>query len=352
MFERLRSSYASLLGRLVAARVFFVPVFLVVCLVSFALIPFLGQDFFPDTDSGQMILHLRAKTGTRIEDTARLADLVEGSIRQTIPSAEMDNILDNIGLPYSNINYIYNRSGLTGAADADILVSLKEKHHRTADYIRTLRDKLPIEFPGVTFYFLPADIVTQTLNFGLPAPIDIQIDGADIAANQRVADKMLTELSHVHGIADLRVQQQDDYPKFHIEADRTKVAQGGLTESDIANSVLISLSGSFQVQPMFYLNPKNGVSYNLVTQTPQYDLQSAQDLQNIPISGPNQIKPAILADVASIQRTSELGSINHHNIRRVVDIYGPSRTAIWARWGAMQIASLAPTASCFRAAAS
>jgi CzcA family heavy metal efflux pump len=321
LFERVRSSYSSLLVRLVSARVFFIPVFLVVCLLAFILIPFLGQDFFPDTDSGQFILHVRAKTGTRIEDTARVADLIEGSVRETIPSAEVDNILDNIGLPYSNINYIYNRSGLTGAADADILVSLKQKHHRTEDYVRTLRDKLPREFPGVTFYFLPADIVTQTLNFGLPAPIDVQIDGPDIAANQRVADKMLSELSHVRGIADLRIQQQSDYPKFHIEADRTKAAQGGFTEHDIANSVLVSLSGSFQVTPMFYLNPKNGVQYNLVTQTPQYDIQSGQDLQNIPISGPNQKRPAILTDVASIQRTSELASINHYNIRRVVDIY-------------------------------
>jgi multidrug efflux pump subunit AcrB len=321
LFESVRSSYSSLLARLVSARVFFIPVFLVTCLLAFLLIPFLGQDFFPDTDSGQFILHVRAKTGTRIEETARVADLIEGRIRETIPSAEMDNILDNIGLPYSNINYIYNRSGLTGAADADILVSLKEKHHRTEDYVRTLRAKLPGEFPGITFYFLPADIVTQTLNFGLPAPIDVQIDGPDIAANQRVAEKMLSELSHVRGIADLRIQQQSDYPKFHIEADRTKAAQGGFTESDIANSVLISLSGSFQVTPEFYLNPKNGVNYNLVTQTPQYDIQSSQDLQNIPISGPNQKRPAILADVASIQRTSELGSINHYNIRRVVDIY-------------------------------
>jgi multidrug efflux pump subunit AcrB len=321
LFEKVRSSYSSLLARLVSARVFFVPVFLVVCLLAFVLIPFLGQDFFPDTDSGQFILHVRAKTGTRIEDTARVADLVEGSIRQTVPPAEVDNILDNIGLPYSNINYIYSRSGLTGAADADILVSLKEKHHRTADYVRALREKLPREFPGVTFYFLPADIVTQTLNFGLPAPIDIQIDGPDVATNQRVADKMLSELSHVRGIADLRIQQQSDYPKFHIAADRTKAAQGGLTESDIANSVLISLSGSFQVTPIFYLNPKNGVNYNLVTQTPQYDIQSGQDLQNIPISGPNQKRPAILTDVASIQRTTELASINHYNIRRVVDVY-------------------------------
>jgi multidrug efflux pump subunit AcrB len=321
LFEKVRLAYASLLTRLVSLRKLFVPGFVAVCLSAFALIPFLGQDFFPNTDSGQFILHIRAKTGTRIEETARLADLVEGNIRQTIPPAEVDNILDNIGLPFSNINYIYNNSGLTGAADADVLVSLKEKHHRTADYVRTLRERLPREFPGATFYFLPADIVTQTLNFGLPAPIDIQIDGADINSNARVADKMLTELSHVRGITDLRIQQQADYPKFHVAVDRTKAAQGGFTEHDIANSLLISLSGSFQVTPMFYLNPKNGVSYNLVTQTPQYDIQSGQDLQNIPISGPNQKRPAILADVASIQRTSELASINHYNIRRVVDIY-------------------------------
>jgi CzcA family heavy metal efflux pump len=321
IFERVRLSYSSLLNRLVSLRKVFVPAFLVVCLSAFVLIPFLGQDFFPDTDSGQFILHVRAKTGTRIEETARLADLVETSIRQTIPPNEVDNVLDNIGLPFSPINYIYNKSGLTGAADADVLVSLTDKHHRTADYVRTLREKLPREFPGATFYFLPADIVTQTLNFGLPAPVDIQIDGPDIDGNSRVADKMLTELSHVRGITDLRIQQRADYPKFHIAVDRTKAAQGGFTERDIANSMLISLSGSLQVTPMFYLNPKNGVSYNLVTQTPQYDLQSGQDLQNIPISGPNQKRPGILADVASIQRTSELASINHYNIRRVVDIY-------------------------------
>ena len=320
-FERVRLSYSSLLTQLVSFRKVFVPGFLVVCLSAFVLIPFLGQDFFPDTDSGQLILHVRAKTGTRIEETARLADLVETSIRQTIPPNEINNVLDNIGLPFSPINYIYNKSGLTGAADVDVLVSLNDKHHPTADYVRTLREKLPREFPGATFYFLPADIVTQTLNFGLPAPVDIQIDGPDIDGNSRVADKILTELSHVRGITDLRIQQQADYPKFHIAVDRTKAAQGGFTERDVANSMLISLSGSLQVTPMFYLNPKNGVSYNLVAQTPQYDIQSDQDLQNIPISGPNQKRPGILADVASIQRTSELASINHYNIRRVVDIY-------------------------------
>jgi multidrug efflux pump subunit AcrB len=229
LFERIRSSYSSLLAQLVSVRLAFVPCFVIVCLLAWALVPFLGQNFFPDTDSGQFILHVRAKTGTRIEETARLVDLVEGSIRQTIPSAEMDNIIDNIGLPYSNINYTYNHSGTTGAADADILVSLKEKHHPTADYVRTLRDKLPQQYPGATFSFLPADIATQTLNFGLPAPIDIQIDGADITANARVADKMLKELSHVRGIADLRIQQQADYPKLHIDVDRTKALQVGYT---------------------------------------------------------------------------------------------------------------------------
>ena len=321
LFEKVRLGYSSLLARLVSARKLFVPGFLIICVCAFALIPFLGQDFFPDTDSGQFILHIRAKTGTRIEETARLADQVESGIRQTIPPSEVNNILDNIGVPVSSINYIYNNSGLTGAADADVLVSLNEKHHPTADYVRTLREKLPHEFPGVTFYFLPADIMTQTLNFGLPAPIDIQIDGPDINSNSRIADKMMNELSHVRGITDLRIQQQGDYPKFHIAVDRTKAAQGGFTERDVANSMLISTSGSFQVAPMFYLNPKNGVSYNLVAQTPQYDLESADDLRNIPISGPSQKKPAILADVATIQRTSELGSINHYNIRRVVDIY-------------------------------
>ena len=321
LFERVRSGYASLLGWLVSVRIVFIPAFLVVCLLAFALIPFLGQDFFPDTDSGQFILHVRAKTGTRIEETARLADEVEGTIRGTIPASEIDNILDNIGLPYSSINFIYSRSGLTGAADADILVSLREKHHPTADFVRTLRDNLPRHFPGATFYFLPADIVTQTLNFGLPAPIDIQIDGANLAGNQQVANKMLGELKHVRGIADLRIQQQSDYPKLHIDVDRTKALQGGYTERDVANSMLISLSGSFQVTPMFYLNPKNGVSYNLVTQTPQYDIQSSQDLQNIPLTSASARKPSILAVVASIQRTDEPGSINHYNIRRVVDIY-------------------------------
>jgi len=293
----------------------------VLCLFAFALIPWLGQDFFPDTDSGQFILHVRAKTGTRIEETANLCDQIEASIRRAVPANEVDNILDNIGLPISNINFVYSRSGLIGAGDADILVSLTPKHHPTANYVRELRQKLPQEFPGAMFYFLPADIVTQTLNFGLPAPIDLQIDGPDEDNNRRVADQILAQLRHVPGVTDLRIQQQFDYPKLHIAVDRTKASQGGFTERDIANSMLISLSGSFQVAPMFFLNPKNGVSYNMVVQTPQYDIQSGQDLQNIPISGPNMTRPEILADVASIQRSNEIAVLNHYNIRRVVDIY-------------------------------
>ena len=257
--------------------------FLLLCLSAWALVPWLGENFFPDTDSGQFSLHVRAKTGTRIEETARLADLVENSIRRVIPAQELDNILDNIGLPYSTINYMHNTSGLIGAADADILVSLKENHRPTAEYVRELRKKLlAAEFPGNTFYFLPADIVTQILNFGLPAPIDIQIEGADIQGNRQIADKILNEMRQVPGIVDPRIQQDFDYPKFHVDVDRTKAAGGGFTQRDVASSLLVSLSGSFQTTPTFFLNWQNGVNYNLATQTPQYRIQSLQDLQNMP----------------------------------------------------------------------
>ncbi|HET9688425.1 MAG TPA: efflux RND transporter permease subunit [Pseudolabrys sp.] len=320
-FERLRHSYQRLLTTLVHRRFIFVPVFLLLCLSAWALVPWLGENFFPDTDSGQFMLHVRAKTGTRIEETARLADLVENSIRRVIPPQELDNILDNIGLPYSTINYMHNTSGLIGAADADILVSLKENHRPTADYVRELRKKLPAEFPGNTFYFLPADIVTQILNFGLPAPIDIQIEGADIQGNRQVADKILNEIGQVPGIADARIQQDFDYPKFHIDVDRTMAAGGGFTQRDVASSLLVSLSGSFQTTPTFFLNWQNGVNYNLAIQTPQYRIQSLQDLQNMPITSATARSPEILADVASITRSNEMAVLNHYNIRRVVDIY-------------------------------
>jgi CzcA family heavy metal efflux pump len=320
-FSSLRDSYQSLLERLVQHRRVFIPVFLLSCLAVFLLVPWLGQDFFPSTDSGQFILHLRAKTGTRIEETAKLSDEVETSIRRSIPERELDSIADNIGLPYSSINYMHNTSGLIGAGDADILVSLNEKHHPTAAYMRQLRKQLPAQFPGTTFYFLPADITTQILNFGLPAPVDIQIEGADTEGNRRVANKMLAELRQVPGIADPHLQQPFDYPQYEVAIDRTKATQAGFSERDVANSMLNSLSGSFQISPMFFLNYQNGTSYNLVAQTPQYAVQSLQDLQNIPITAAGATRPAILADVASIHRTSEMEVINHYNIRRILDIY-------------------------------
>jgi CzcA family heavy metal efflux pump len=322
VFERVRSTYESLLERLVAARRMFIPIFLGCCVLALLLVPTLGQNFFPATDNGSFILHVRGKTGMRIEETAKLCDLVEQSIRTTVPAGEMDNILDNIGLPYSTLNTQHATSGLFGASDGDILVSLKEDHHPTADYIRTLREKLPREFPGTVFYFLPSDIVTQILNFGLPAPIDVQIDGPDDVGNRKVADTILQQLRQVPGLVDLRLQQPDDYPVLNINVDRTKAAQGGYTQRDVGTSVLNILSGSTQLTPMFFLNYRNGVVYNIVAQTPQYQVQSLQDLQNIPVSAPGAKQPEILADVADFGRSTELPVISHYNIRRTLDIYG------------------------------
>src|ERR1700691_1013769 len=320
-FEWLRTSYHSLLTTLVHRRTLLVPGFLLTCAAAFLLVPCLRQEFFPSSDNGQFILHPRAKSGTRIEETAKLCDLVEGSIRDEVPNEELDNILDNIGLPYSSINYMHSTSGLIGAGDADILVSLQEKHRPTADYVQGLREKLPQEFPSTMFYFLPADMVTQVLNFGLPAPIDVQIEGSDVDSNREIAARMLQEISRVPGVADARIQQAFDYPVFNITVDRTKAAQGGYAERDVANSTVNSLSGSFQITPTFFLDWQNGVSYNLVTQTPQYAVHSLQDLQNTPLNAATATRPEILADVASVQRGNEMEVISHYNIRRVVDIY-------------------------------
>ena len=322
MFERVRANYQAILTTFVYRRFIFVPVFLLACVAVMLLLPFLGQDFFPTSDTGQFKLHVRAKTGTRIEEAARLSDQVDNAIRREIPKDEMETIIDNIGLPYSQINLSYSNTGQVGAADGDILVSLNEKHHPTADYVRALRRDLPREFPGTTFYFLPADIVTQILNFGLPAPIDLQIAGNNVQASRAYANRILPQLIRIPGAVDLHVHQVFDEPKLHIQVDRTKSAQSGFTQVDLARNFLTSLSGSFQTQPTFWLNPVNGVSYNLVTQTPQYAIQSLQDLRNIPISGPGQKQPEILSDVADIQRASELGVVTHYNIRRTVDIYG------------------------------
>jgi len=321
-FERLRLTYQRLLTTLVQRRALFIPVFLLSCLAAFLLVPWLGQDFFPSTDSGQILLHVRDKTGTRIEETARMVDLVEDAMRQTIPPDELDNILDNIGFPYSVINYMYSTSGLLGAGDADILVSLKATHRPTADYVRELRQRLPAAFPDVTLSFLPADMVTQILNFGLPAPVDIQIEGADLDGNRQVANQLLTDLRQVPGLTDLRIQQPFDYPTFEVAVDRTKAAQGGFTMRDVASSTLVSLSGSFQTTPTFFLDWQNGVNYNLVTETPQYVMQSLQDLQNTPIRATSLTSSGILANVAAITRSQEPQALSHYNIRRVIDIYG------------------------------
>ena len=322
-FSRARDAYRGLLVRLLSRQGGFIAAFLAVCLLAWLLLPWLGENFFPTSDNGQFILHLRAKTGTRIEETARLADLVETSIRREIPERELDNIIDNIGMPYSTINTMYSRSGFIGAADADILVTLGKGHRSTEDHMRALRRRLPEEFPGVTFYFVPADIVTQILNFGLPAPIDVQIEGSNIEANRQLAHKMMAELRQVPGLTDLRVQQAFDSPKLEVSVDRTRAAGAGFTPRDVANSVLLTLSGSGQTNPATFLNWKNGVSYNLVTQAPQYSIQSLQDIQNIPLGGaPGSTRPQILSDVASIERGSGMALISHYNTRRVVDIYG------------------------------
>jgi multidrug efflux pump subunit AcrB len=321
-FGRVRDGYRGLLTRLVAARAIFLPVFLLICLAVFFLLPFLGQDFFPSTDSGQFLLHVRGKTGLRIEETARMCDLVEDQIRKEVPPAQLANVLDNIGLPYSPYNTMHMTSGTIGASDADILVTLTPDHRPTADYVRDLRKSLPREFPSVTFSFLPADIVTQILNFGLPAPIDVQFRGADTVVLHGIADQVMTQLRQVPGLVDLRIQQPLNYPTLDVSVDRTKALEGGFTEQNVANSVLNTLSGSLQITPMFFLNPKNNVNYNLVAETPQYRTQSLQDLQNIPITTPTHTTSEILGDVATIQRNDEMAVIDHYNIRRVIDIYG------------------------------
>jgi multidrug efflux pump subunit AcrB len=324
-FEALRSGYARMLSSSIRERRVFLPAFLLFFLSLFLLVPWLGQDFFPDVDTGQIKLHMRAPTGMRIEETARLCDQVEGSIRQVIPAHDLSGILDNIGLPISPINLTYSNSAPIGSEDADVLVSLGEDHKPTKEYVAMLSDRLRQQYPQVTFAFLPADMVSQILNFGLPAPIDIQITGPNSEGNRAFANGLLNQMQHVPGAADLRIQQAFDQPKLHVEVDRTKAAEGGFTQQDIASNLLISLSGSFQTTPAFWLNPKNGVSYNLVVQTPQYRIQNLSDLKNTPIHGVHAQQPEILTDVASIQRTQEMGVISHYNVQRVVDIYGSAR---------------------------
>jgi len=322
-FERFREDYHGLLERCLHNKRAFLLTFLVACIASVVfLIPWLGQDFFPSVDAGQFKLHMRARTGTRIEETARLSDLVEHSIREQIPPQEIGSVIDNIGLPYSGINLSYSNSAPIGTADADILVSLTKGHRPTAEYIHDLRLKLPEEFPGVTFSFLPADIVSQILNFGLPAPIDVQVVGYDLQANRAFADKLLERIQQIPGTVDLHVQQPFDQPYLHVDVDRTKAQQIGFTQRDVANNLLVSLSGSFQTTPEFWVNPKTGVSYSIATQTPQYRIDSLQSLENIPVTGPSGARSEILASLASIRRGAGLAVVSHYDIQPLIDIYG------------------------------
>jgi CzcA family heavy metal efflux pump len=320
-FETTRYRYHQLLERSLNHGKLFTMVFMGLVLVSFVLVPWIGNDFFPRVDAGQIKLHLRAHSGLRVEETARLCDQVETYIRTVIRQGELDNIVDNIGLPISGINLSYSNSSPVGSGDADILITLKSDHHSVDDYQSMLRKELNRRFPGVLFSFLPADITSQILNFGLPAPIDIQITGRDLAANRKYAGEVFAKMQHVAGIADLRIQQTFDGPQFDVDVDRTRAQEIGLLQRDVANNLLISLSGTFQTAPTFWLDPKNGVSYPLVTQTPQYQLQTLDDLRNVPITSANGRQTQILGGLSNIHRDVSPGVVSHYNVQSLIDIY-------------------------------
>jgi multidrug efflux pump subunit AcrB len=266
---------------------------------------------------------MRAPTGTRIEETAALCERVDDDMRKMIPRSELTTIIDNIGVPYSGFNLSYSNSAPIGPGDADILVELAKNHRPTEEYVQEVRTRLNHDFPGVTFYFLPADMVSQILNFGLPAPIDVQVVGRNLIGDREFADKLMNQLKFVPGTTDLRIQQAFDQPKLHFDIDRTKAEQIGFTQRDVATNLLISLSGSFQTAPSFWLDPKTGVSYNIATQMPQYRIDSLQDLENIPITGSNpNAPPSILASLATVSRGAEMGVVSHYNVQPVIDIYG------------------------------
>ncbi|HEX5061637.1 MAG TPA: efflux RND transporter permease subunit [Kofleriaceae bacterium] len=321
-FENLRGRYRGVLMWCLGSRALFLLAVLGFCLASIvAIVPVLGQDFFPAIDSGQFRLHVRARTGTRIEDTARLCDQIEKVIRERIPPGEVATIIDNIGLPVSGINLTYSTSAPVGPADADILVSLKRGHQPTAEHVHDLRIALAREFPGTTFSFTPADIVGQILNFGQPSPIDIQIGGRDVDASRRFATMLLPELRQVPGLVDTRIQQPDDRQGLFIAVDRTKASQVGLTQRDVATNLLTALSGSSQVSPTFWLNPKNGVSYSIATQAPQYRLSSLALLQNLPIVGTAGRPPQILGNLSTITRRAGAPVVSHYDVTPVIDIF-------------------------------
>ena len=325
-FERLRGAYRAVLAACIAHRAAFLLGFLAFCVVSMAvLFPWLGEDFFPKVDGGQFKLHLRARTGTRIEETARLCNEIDQAIRATVPKEELVTIIDNVGVPYSGINLSYSNSAPIGPGDADILVSLAARHHPTANYMRALRAKLVARFPKVSFYYLPTDIISQILNFGLPAPLDIQVIGNNLDANRQYARRMLAQVRKIPGTTDLRIHQPFDEPTLEIDVDRTRASQVGFSQRDVAGNLLVALSGSSQTSPSFWLNPRNGVSYSVAVQSPQYRIESLQDLLNVPVtplSGTSGVPPQILGNLASVSRGTEQGAISHYNVQPVLDIFG------------------------------
>jgi multidrug efflux pump subunit AcrB len=321
-FQRLRALHRRGLERCMARRGLFAALFLAACVASLGLLRWVGEDFFPAVDSGQFKLHLRAPTGTRIEETAGLCERVEDEIRAVIPAREVGSIIDNIGLPYSGLNLAYTNSSPIGPADADILVSLGENHHPTFGYTRALRLDLARRFPGVQFTFIPADIVSQILSFGLPAPIDVQVIGRNLEANREFAASLRDQLSQVPGLVDLRVHQAFNQPQLHLRSDRTLVAETGFSQREVATNLLISLSGSFQTTPTFWLNPETGVSYSVATQTPQYQIDSLQALGSIPVAGVAGATPQLLGGLTAMQRGAGMAVVSHYNVQPVVDIYG------------------------------
>jgi CzcA family heavy metal efflux pump len=323
-FEQFRRSYESLLETTIAHRGLFAVCFLLFCLLSLGLFSFLGQDFFPQVDAGLLRLHVRGRPGLRVEETARLCDQIENSLRAEIPQGQLQTILDNIGLPNSGINQSYSSSGTIGTSDAEILIALNpEKHPPTADLTRHLREFLPRRFPGVEFFFQPADIVTQILNFGIPAPIDIQVVGTDQQTNYAIAQQIAGRMRHIPGTADVHVQQLLSLPTLHMDIERTRVAQVGLTAREVAQSALVSLSGSFQTSPNFWLNPKNEVTYQMAVQAPPYRMTDLQDLMNIPVV--SQQGPQLMGNLVQISPTVRAATVNHYNVQPTIDVYASTQ---------------------------
>ncbi|GLQ91456.1 efflux RND transporter permease subunit [Dyella acidisoli] len=323
-FERIRSVYHGMLELALAHRRPFVMGFLAFVLVSFLLVPFLGRNFFPDVDGGQILMHVRAQVGTRVEETSNLFNQIESTIRTVIPPEEVGTVVDNIGLSNSGINTTYNNTGLVGEQDGDIQIALNEGHRPTAEYIRKLRELLPRKYPGVTFSFPPADIVSQILNFGSPAPIDLQIRGPNLAANFAYANSLLGQIKRIPGVVDARIQESQANPGFDINVDRTQAQLLGITERDITNSLVVNLAGSSQVAPTFWLNPANGVSYPIVMQTPQYALDSLAQLRNLPINGSNG-QAQVLGGLVALKRNDTNAVVDQYDIQSVVQIYAATQ---------------------------